>query len=452
LEDYLAELAYHFDNGGNAAKAVEYLGRSGQRAAVRGAHSEAISRFTRALELLPRLPDGTARDRRELDLQMALSWSSFLARGPRAPEREFALIRARELCERLRENARLMQVLVALASVRMSWGDLDLARQLTERVLTMGEETEAPATLAGAHNQLGSVRLASGQFAAARQHFERAVELLSAGPSDYYDAYFAQNSPHMLAAVLSFLGYPSTGISRTEELLTVARRSSDPNSIAVHLINYGLHHLQLRDRRMMAERANELLEIAIEHEMRINLLAATFFRGWATAAVGRDEEGIAEMLRSVSELMAAGYWPIALMLPALAETCGKHEHAKEGLDWVATGLATAEQTGVRMAEAELYRVKGEFLMIKDPGTVAEAERSLRTAIDVARRQDAKLFELRATVSLAQLMANQGRRDEARAMLADIYNWFTEGFDLSDLKEAKALLDELGWPTLGRCNA
>jgi predicted ATPase len=109
---------------------------------------------------------------------------------------------------------------------------------------------------------------------------------------------------------------------------------------------------------------------------------------------------------------------------------------------VAKGLAEAEQTGRRVAEAELHRVKGDLLMIKDPGNLAEAERSLRTAIGVARRQDARLFEVRATVSLARLLKQQGKHDEARETLAEIYNWFTEGFDTTDLKDAKALLDEL----------
>jgi predicted ATPase len=132
----------------------------------------------------------------------------------------------------------------------------------------------------------------------------------------------------------------------------------------------------------------------------------------------------------------------ATLLVALAETCGKNAHAQEGLDLVANGLATTDRTSLRSVEAELYRVKGELLLIKHAGNVMEAERSLRTAIDVARRQGARLFELRATVSLARLIANRGHRDEARAMLTDIYNWFTEGFDIADLKDAKALLDEL----------
>jgi predicted ATPase len=332
---------------------------------------------------------------------------------------------------------------VALAHHRLSWSEFELARELAERVVAMGQEAEASATLAGAHNALGVVRFATGQFPAAREHFERAVELFGAGPSDYYGVYFAQNAPNILVAVTLILGYPSTALSKADELLAAARWGSDPNSIAVNLFSYGMHHLLLRDTRMVAERANELLSIAIEHEMRANLLAATFFRGWAIAAAGRAEEGIADMRQSLSDRMVAGLASSALMLPALAETYGKNGHAEEGLDLVTKGLATAEQTGQRVAEAELHRLKGELLIINDPDNLTEGERCLRTAINVARRQGAKFFELRAIVSLAHLLKQQGETDEARQVLAEIYGWFAEGFDLPDLKEAKALLEELG---------
>jgi len=201
-----------------------------------------------------------------------------------------------------------------------------------------------------------------------------------------------------------------------------------------------MDRLTLRDTRMVAERANEMLSIATEYGMTFYLNLAIFFRGWAVAAAGRGDDGIAEMRRSISDPMVGGFYLV--MLVALAETCGKNGRAEEGLDLVAAALATAEQTGSRTVEAELHRLKGELLMIEDPVSVAEAERSLRTAIEVARRQAARLFELRATVSLARLLRNTNRRDEARVLLAEIYNWFTEGFDTADLKDAKALLDEL----------
>jgi predicted ATPase len=225
-------------------------------------------------------------------------------------------------------------------------------------------------------------------------------------------------------------------------LLAAARRSSDPYSIAIVLLGDCLHHVALHDTRMVAERADEMLAIATEHEMPFNLISATFFRGWAMAAAGRVEEGIAEMHRCVSDPLIAERVATALLPVALAEACGKNGRPEEGLDLVAKGLATTEQIGLRVAEAELHRVKGEFLMIKDPGNAAEAERCLRIAMDVARRQGARLFELRSTVSLARLLKQQVETDEARTMLAEIYGWFTEGFDTADLKDAKALLDRL----------
>jgi adenylate cyclase len=176
--------------------------------------------------------------------------------------------------------------------------------------------------------------------------------------------------------------------------------------------------------------------------MPFQLMAGTFFRGWAMAAVGRGNEGIAEMRRSISDPRIAETNAAQNMLVDLAETCGKNGRAEEGLDLVAKGLATAEQTGLRQAEAELHRIKGELLLIKDARNVAEAENCLRTAIDVARRQGARLYELRATVSLARLLKSQGKTEEARKILADIYAWFTEGFETADLRDAKALLEQL----------
>jgi adenylate cyclase len=131
------------------------------------------------------------------------------------------------------------------------------------------------------------------------------------------------------------------------------------------------------------------------------------------------------------------------MLTALAEACCKHGLTQEGLAAVAEALASALRDGDRQSEAELHRLKGELLLMQDPSDEAEAERCFRTAIDIARRQKARFFELRATTSLARLLKRQGIRDKARAMLAEIYNWFTEGFEFADLMDAKALLQELG---------
>jgi class 3 adenylate cyclase/tetratricopeptide (TPR) repeat protein len=440
LEDHLTELAHHFERSGIVPKAVEYLARAGVRTAEQGAHSEAISYFARALELFGGLPHGSARDYQELDLQMALSWSLFVARG-HVPELEHALVRACELGEKLGENSKLMEVFLALAHYRRL--DFGLARELAGRVLAMAQQAPAPAMLGGAHYVLGIVDFANGQFPPAHEHLERAAELFGVGPMRNFVAYFAQGAANVHAVVLHHLGYPSTARAREDELLAAARRSSDPYWLATALFLDGLHHLDLRDARMVAARADEILSIAATYEMPTNLIGATFFRGWAMAVAGRGAEGIAEMCQSISDPRIAGAVATAAVLRiALAETCGKHARAEEGLDLVAKELASAEQTGLRVAEAELYRVKGELLMMNGQGNAAEAERCLRTAIEVARRQGARLFELRATVSLARLLRDSGRHYEASTMLAEIYNWFTEGFDTADLKDAKGLLDEL----------
>src|SRR5208283_525283 len=163
--------------------------------------------------------------------------------------------------------------------------------------------------------------------------------------------------------------------------------------------------------------------------------------GWAIAARGRTREGIAEI--DNVDRSSLGPEPDTFHCFVLSDSYLRAELAAEALMWAQRGLATANKVGERRMEAELWRLSGEALLVQDEGNYPEAERSFRSAIEAARRQSAKLFELRATTTLARLLEKQGKRDEACAMLADIYNWFTEGFDTADLKDAKALLEELG---------
>jgi predicted ATPase len=394
--------------------------------------------------LLRRLPDGAARDRQELDLQMALSWTLLRTGFLASPEREYAVARAQELCERLEDDTKLMEVLLALAQLHFNRRDFARALELTERVLAMAQQVNASGMLSGAHALLGLVLFGTGEFAAARDHFQYAVELFDAGlfrTGGVHLLFYRGASPVFTTTVV-ILGYPSFALSRARELVAAARRSADPLAISNALLATLMSQVVLRDTSMVVERSGELQSIANEHELRFPLMLASFMQGCTLTARGRAEEGIAEMRRGVSDPRFAATLARTLLSVTLAETCGKNGRAQEGLDLVAKDLATAEQTGLRTTEAELHRLKGELLLIKEASNMAEAEQCLRTAIDVARRQGARLFELRATISLARLLAGQGGRQEARAMLAEIYNWFTEGFDTADLKDAKALLDEL----------
>jgi predicted ATPase len=169
---------------------------------------------------------------------------------------------------------------------------------------------------------------------------------------------------------------------------------------------------------------------------------ATTWHGAALIAQGRCEEGIAGMRQSISAWRVTGGTPIPWSLCLLASGLGRNGRPQEGLEVVEEGFASVAKTGAQLHSPYLHNVKGELLLVQSPSDVAEAEQCFRTAIEIARRQGARWPELGATVSIARLLSNQGRRDEGHAMLAEIYGWFTEGFDTRDLKDAKALLDEL----------
>jgi tetratricopeptide (TPR) repeat protein len=436
LEDCLPELAHHYERGGNLPKAVEYLGRAGVRASQQSAYPEAVVYLTRALEMLQQLPHSADRDRQELDLLLILGWSLWVT-DPESAGRETVLVRARELGQQVGNNAKLMEALLALAHLRFLRGERGLARELAEDVIALAEQANAPATLAAAHSALGLALLGDWHNEPAREHFERAIELFGPGPfRNFGEAYFAQLAAGMLAAALLALGYPSTALARKRESLAAARQRADPFSIFAALFIGAMNHLSLRDSRTALEHAEEMLSIATEHGMRYQQ-ETRFFHGWAMSVTGRGKEGIAEMIQAISELRDRPRQPTVAMLATLAESCGRNGLPEEGLEAVAQGM------GLEQTHIELHRVKGELLLAREPPEEAAAERCFRTAIDFARSQKARLFELRATTSLARLLNRQGKRDEACAMLSEIYGWFTEGFEFTDLKDAKALLDELG---------
>jgi tetratricopeptide (TPR) repeat protein len=421
-------------------KAVEYLWRAGRLAAQQTAHSEAVSYFKRALELLKNLPDGTDRGQQEFDLQMALNWSLFIL-NPAGPEREAVLIRARELAEQLGEDAKQMEALLQLAHFRMVRREYGVGRELAQRLLGLAELAQAPAMVVGAHFLLGAIAYYLGQIEASREHLELAVALLGRGPfRNFGVARYAAFAAAFRTTTLLVLGYPAAALRKSREFLDAMRRLSDPAFLAGALLREVINHVFLRDSRTALERAEELLAIATEQGMPFLVASAAFNRGWALAHEGRGQEGLAEMSRALPAL--EGFGATTLIYAQLADSYRKNGRPEEGLMTVATALRETERGGERIFEPELYKVKGELLLTRDPPDEVETERCFRKAIDIARRQKARFFELRATASLARLLKQQGKPDEARAMLADIYNWFTEGFDTTDLKDAKALLNEL----------
>jgi predicted ATPase len=283
----------------------------------------------------------------------------------------------------------------------------------------------------------------------ARTHVEQGIAL--GDPQTHARPTINTDNPKMIclsfaARVLWHLGYPDQALKRDQEAMALAEELSRPFSLASVLGNAAPFHLLCREERLARERAEALITLSTEQGFPYWVAGGMIIRGWALTEQGQVEEGIAQMQQGLAAFRNMGVevgrprW-----LALLAEAYGKVGHVEEGLTALAEALAAVDKTGERVSEAELYRIKGELILQSEgesqKAKIEEAEGCFLKAIDIAHRQQAKSLELRAIMSLARLW-QQGKQKEAHEMLADIYNWFTEGLDTKDLQEAKALLDEL----------
>jgi len=284
--------------------------------------------------------------------------------------------------------------------------------------------------------------LYEGNFIDAQQQFDQASNLTSVASAQRHlrALDWRIQSRYFAAIALWILGYPKNAMSKCSEAFAIAHElNARPVDVSLAKWYFAMLNLLLRDGQTAYLFADEANRLVIEHNYP-NQAWSLQLRGWARAQLGEIEHGLDEMLRYKAELMQSGVVFATWFFAGISAGYLSAGRAAEGLQEIEQGLKLGER-GSRFLKAELLRLKGELLLIggnREP----EAARCFREAIEIARRQSAKSWELRATMSLARLLAKQGRGDEARTMLADIYGWFAEGFDTADLKDAKALLDEL----------
>jgi predicted ATPase len=241
---------------------------------------------------------------------------------------------------------------------------------------------------------------------------------------------------------LWYLGYPDLGLQKSQESLALATELSLPFSVGFALGNITECHVLRREGQLAGERAEAMMNLGTEKGFPLWFANGMKGRGWALAEQGQVQEGITQMRQGMATLRTIGQgFGRPLSLGLLAEAYGNIGQAEEGLSLLTEALAEVDKTEARRHEAELYRLKGE-LMLAQSSVQKEAEECFLKAIEIAQRQQAKSLELRATVSLARLWQQRGKKAEAHKLLSEIYNWFTEGFDTKDLQEAKALLEEL----------
>jgi class 3 adenylate cyclase/predicted ATPase len=447
LDAHYSELAHHYGRTDNTDKAVEYLRLAGQQAVERSAYGEAIRQLTTGLELLKTLPETPERNQQELLLQIALGQTLMVTKSYVAPEVENAYVRARELCQQVGEVPQLFPVLQGLWACHHMRAELHRATELAEQLLSLAQSQQDQAFLPAAHLALGVVLYWRGDFPQARDHLEQAIARYDPKRHQAYISVFGFDTGvagfSYASWVLWYLGYPDQALRQSQEALSLAQELSHPVSLGLALaFTGGLHHVR-GEPQATRERAEAVMTLATEHGFPDLLALGTLMRGWAVAEQGQLEEGITQMRPVLDAWRATG---VALGVPwylaGLAETYGKAGQPEEGLVMIAEALGVVNETGQRLNESDLHRVRGGLLLTVSEDNHIEAESCFRRTIDVARRQSAKLWELRAATSLARLWQEQGRKEEARQLLADIYGWFTEGFDTRDLKEAKGLLDEL----------
>jgi TOMM system kinase/cyclase fusion protein len=442
-------LAHHYAEAGLLAQALPYWQQAGQRASERSAHLEAIAHLTKGLEVLTTLPDTPERAWHELELQIALGPALMAIQGWGSPAVAQAYSRARALCRQVGDTPQLFPVLWGLWGWYQMRGALGMAQGVGEQLLALAQGTHDRALLLLAHNVLGDNAIWLGEFAAARAHMEQGLACYDAQQHHPLAVRYGGFDPGLhsryhAAFALWVLGYPDQALERSQDALTLARALAHPQSWASAAAHVAMFHSLRREWQAAQELAEAGMALAREQGFPLWLAWGTIQWGWALAEQGHIEAGIAQMRQGLAAWRATGTELIRpYFLGLLAEAYQKGGQTAAGLGAIDEALALVQQHQETFCEAELYRLKGELLLSLSAGHAAEAEACFHSALDIARRQSANSWELRTTMSLARLWQCQGKRTEARELLAPVYGWFTEGFDTADLQEAKALLEELG---------
>jgi class 3 adenylate cyclase/predicted ATPase len=438
-------LAQHYAEAGLVEKSVSYWSRAGQRSAARSSMAEAAAQFNKGIGQLARRPDGPERRRQELEFRSGLSALLRFVAGQAAPETGQAYVRARELWEQLGCPSEFYQVPYGQSRYYMDRGELDRAQLIAEELSRLGRQRNDSAGLLLGCFATGQNLMFAGKFTSSRSFLEE-VQAIYDPVSHGSVVHQIGPHPHVgarvyLAKVMFCLGYPDYALASCNAAIAEARRLAHQPSLAGSL-GVSARLLSLSgDNGVLGEWVDELNAIATEQGFPYWKAQGTIYLGWVKVKNGGVAEGISLLRNGLNAYCATGaeLWrPHHIAL--LASACRTAGQIDRALNLLEEALQIVERTGERWLAAELYRHKGQLLLRH--GYAAAAEELYRKALSLAREQEAKLWELRAAASLARLWRDRGRRPEARDLLGPVYGWFTEGFDTPDLKEAKALLDEL----------
>jgi DNA-binding SARP family transcriptional activator/predicted ATPase len=444
LEPISGQLALHHERAGLIQQAVIYYEKAALRAQLIFAHNEAIRLLRRALPLLETLLSGRERDEQELSLQTYLGISIVSTQGYGTPEVLKVYFRAQQLCEQL-EKPVSSPILRALAIAHIQHTEFEKALVIGNQLLVRAEQEQDPMLVVEGNYILGVTLSWQGVFSKACWHLKQAIDRYNPAFAHDHIALYSQD-PKAVCLIreawgLACLGYPEQARQASEAAQAYALKLSHPFTSAYIICWDTLHYQFRREIRNTLVLAEAALKFCTEYQLDFWRSMALVLHGWALAEQAELETGIAEMEKGISGFQAAGVeFIIPYYMALLAEQHGGQGDIEKGLMIVNQGITQVGITREKWCEAELFRIKGELLRMQ--GEEVEAEAAFRLAIAIARGQEAKLLELRAAISLAQLWPTHLCPTEVKQLINSLYEWFSEGFNLPDLLAARALLEEL----------
>jgi DNA-binding SARP family transcriptional activator/predicted ATPase len=441
-------LARHFTEAGRSREAVAYWHKAGERAARRSANLEAVRHLRRGLEVIATVSNETWAARAELELQLALGTPLIAIEGYTADDTVQAFARARELCEQLGEVSRLFQAIYGLWANRAMRAEHDGARRLAEEFLSLAKHHGEIGPTITAHRVLGWSLSLLGELPAGREQLEQALALYD--PDEHRTLAYRYGQDPRIAALsilawnVGLLGYPDTSLALTEEALREAQELNHAftRAYATYVAGAVPRYLS-RDFEGSKAHVDELIAFSQRQGFPFWIAYGTAMRGALLAHDRREEDAVRLAKRALCDLDRLGLgWFRPFILCSLADGRLANHSSDRALDLIAQSLAIVNETDERWIEPELHRLNGEVMLLEGRHRRPEAEHCFGCAIRLAKTQAAKSLELRAATSLSRLWAEQGELQRARDLLAPVYGWFTEGFETADLKDAKALLDEI----------
>jgi len=444
-------LARHWEAAGRLDKAAGSLLQAGRRAVQLSAYEEAVHLFRRGLALVDRLPEGPERAQLAKQIRIGLARPLMPIQGWGSAERAQLIQQALDL-ERQQPTSEADQVgaLYLEAEILVAQGKAAEALDLAELLLYLAERSESPAYVALGYFMLGWSRFFAGGVAESISDLQQALALYDrlqhAHLLPWTDGDLGVRCQSLLAMALHYVGSADQGLTCSQQALTHAQELAQPLTEAVALTFAGCaFHALRRETQPVQEVARRLIELSEQKRLPIFRPYGLIYQGWAQALGGAGGPAIAQIRDGLAEWRAMGHRSGTPFLLGLLAEALRHSGAwDEALSTAEEALALAVEIGAPH-RPDLYRLKGELLNQNPTPAPEQAEACFQTAITEPRQHGIKFLELRATASLARLWAEQGRRAEAHQALAEVYGWFSEGFDTPDLQAARALLDTLRDP-------